>query len=1006
MLVFLFTDLESSTRLWEQHPEAMKEALARHDQLLHEAVTDANGTVVKTTGDGVMAVFSSPRDCIVACLQSQRALGAEAWEATGPLRVRMGMNTGDADDRGADYHGPAVNRAARIMAAGHGGQVLLSGGTASLAEGAMPPGATLRDLGLHRLKDLTQPERLFQLVHPDLVADFPPPSTLDAKPNNLPVQVSEFIGREAELASIRSLLEDPTIRLLTLTGPGGMGKTRLALQLGAEVVDLYRDGVFFVDLSAERDADAAFEAILRDLGLMSAREGSSLQVLKTKLYDRNLLIILDNFEQVTDAAVGVSELLAHCRGLEVVVTSREALRLRGERIFPVPPLSLPDPRGAVSAIADSEAVGLFVERARSVNPSFVLTSDNASAIAELTTRLDGLPLAIELAAARLRVFTPSDLLDRIRRRTDTLGSGARDLPDRQRTLRSTIEWSYELLDQDECRVFEMMSVFSNARLDAIEEVAGSTQGTIDVLEVLSSLVDKSLVRAIDDDESRRFSMLQTIREYAAERLMADPEAQRAVALAHARFYSRFAFGLRESLDGRNRNRTLEALAAEIGNLRSAWRYWLSVGEREQLNLLLDGLWALNEARGWYHAAVELTTDLLGILATTEPSPERDEEEMTLRASLARALMAVRGYTVEVEEQYSRVLQLLSSIPTAAARFTVLRALSTYYMNIKQFARGVEIGRELLDLAERERNDAIRVEGHLAFGTSSAFNGDLETGLRHLDIAIELFDPVLLGSVRFRVGASPGVVARNASSLLLWQSGWPDQAAKKGEGAVDLARRLNHPFSLAYALYHAGLLDLLRQRLENSRERAIELAAVAKANDYPVWRALASVLHGVANCGLGLCEEGLTMTEAGLDLYTGLTTPPVFWGPLLSLRAAAFLMAGQPERALELIDEAIAAVGYDEADSPDFRVLRGDILSSLPRPDLAAAEQSYEAAVRGTRIIRARLIEVSAWNRLIKLRRAIGQTPDGADELRSLYESFTEGFGEPELVAARAILGID
>ena len=260
----------------------------------------------------------------------------------------MGMNTGEADDRGGDFHGPAVNRAARIMAAGHGGQVLLSGATAALVE-AVPATRRrlLRDLGTHRLKDLTQPERLFQLVHPDLVADFPPPTTLDSRPNNLPLQVTEFFGREAELAAIRQLLENPTIRLVTLTGPGGMGKTRLALQLAAEMVDGYRDGVYFVDLSAERDSDAAFEAIVRDLGLTSAREGSSLQVLKTKLRDRNLLIVLDNFEQVTVAATGVAELLGHCPGLEVIVTSREALRIRGEQIFQVPPLSLPDPRDPV-----------------------------------------------------------------------------------------------------------------------------------------------------------------------------------------------------------------------------------------------------------------------------------------------------------------------------------------------------------------------------------------------------------------------------------------------------------------------------------------------------------------------------------------------------------------------------------------------------------------------------------------------------------------------------------
>lgn len=1004
MPVFLFTDLESSTRLWEQHPIEMKGALARHDEILRDAVVGATGMVVKTTGDGLMAVFSSATACITACLDAQQGLLGTTWAATGPLRVRMGINVGEADNRDGDFHGPAVNRTARIMAAGHGGQVLLSGATAALAESSLPPRTTLRDLGTHRLKDLTQPEHLFQLVHPDLIADFPPPATLDAKPNNLPTQVSEFFGRGIELAAIRTMLEEPHTRLVTLTGPGGTGKTRLALQVAADLADRYRDGVFFVDLSVERDPDAAFEAILRDLGFSGGREGAPLKSLKVKLRDRAMLIVLDNFEQVTEAAVGVAELLQQCPDLELVVTSREALRLRGEHIFPVPPLSLPDPRDHLSAIADSEAVRLFVERARSVSPGFTLTEENASAIAEVCNRLDGLPLAIELAAARLRVFTAADLVNRLRQRIDVLGSGARDLPARQRTLRSTIEWSYELLDRDECRVFELISVFSTARLDAMEDVVGTALPGIDVLDVLGSLVDKSLLRTVESGDSRRFSMLQTIREYAGERLTSSPDRQRAAELAHARFYTRHASALRKALEGPERPAALDDLASEIGNLRSAWRYWVSAADLEQLYLLLDGLWALHDARGWYHAAIELTTDLLRVLSTTEPSPGRDEEEMTLRTSLARALMAVGGYTEEVEAQYTMALEVSSAAPTAATRLPVLRALATYYMNIAEFGKVVDMGRQLLEIAEREQDDAMRVEGHVVFGMGRAFKGDLDTGLHHLDLAIELFDPAMHGSGRFRVGTSPGVVARIASSLLLRQGGWPDRAALRSRDGLGLARSLNHPFSLAYALYHAGFLDLIRHRWEEARERAVELGAVATENDYPVWRALASVLLGVANCGLGLAEEGLALTEAGHDLYSGLTTPPVFWAPLLALRGSGFAMAGRPQRALELVDEAIAAVGGNEADSPEFRILRGDVISMLPDGDVAEAEKSYVAARRGAQIIAARLTELSALTRIVGLLRGQGRTPDGAQELLALYETFTEGFDEPELVAARAILG--
>ncbi len=1004
MPVFLFTDLESSTRLWEHHPDAMREALARHDRILRAAIDAGSGLVVKTTGDGVMAVFPSPDGAAAAALDAQIALAGEGWESTGPLRVRMGIHAGEAEERDGDFFGPAVNRTARIMASGHGGQVLLSAAAAGGVDGHLPEGSDLRDLGVHRLKDLTGPEHLFQLTHVALSADFPPLATLDLRPNNLPVQVSEFFGRESELETIRVMLEDPATRLVTLTGPGGTGKTRLGIQVGAELLDRYRDGAFFIDLSSEREPDSAFEAMLRALDLADDGEGAPLQVLKERLRDRSMLLILDNFEQVTAAAVGVAELLQTCPGIEVVVTSREALRLRDEHVLPIPPLALPDPHAPLATIAASEAVRLFIERARSVRPDFALTDENAAAVAEISIRLDGLPLALELAAARLKLFTAGDLLDRLRQRSDVLGGGARDLPARQRTLRAAIEWSYELLDHDECRVFELMSVFSTARLEAVEAVAAEVHGDIDVLDVLASLVDKSLVRGSEAAGSQRFSMLATIREYATERLAGSPEAD-AVLRAHARFFSEYSSGLCGSLQGPGRELALEGLSSEIGNLRTSWRYWVDAADLEQLYLLLDGLWALHYARGWYHAAVELTTDLLDVLATAEPSLDRDQEEVTLRTSLARALMAVRGYTPEVEQEFQRALALSGSGGSAANRFPVLRALSFYYMNLAEFARSQELGREMIELAEQENDRAMQVEAHFVFGSATAFTGDLTTGLLHLDQAIALFDPQMHGSGRFQLGTSPGVVSRTAAALLRWQAGFMDQAAARASEAIELARSLAHPFSLAYALYHVAFFEVGRRRFETARELALELMTVATENDYPVWRALASVIEGVALCGMGRAEEGLAMTEAGLDLYQGLTTPPVFWPPLLSLRAAAFAMAGHPDRAVELIDEAITLGGEEETSAPDFRMMRGDFLMMLPKPDHDGADACYRAALVGSHAIGMRLVELQAATRLVDLQQARGQTPDESDGLRRIYETFTEGFDEPDLAAARLTLGV-
>jgi predicted ATPase/class 3 adenylate cyclase len=1003
MQTFLFTDIEGSTRLWEEHPEEMALALARHDAILSETVDRAGGRVVKTTGDGLLAVFDTVTDTVTASIDAQRALSAEPWGGTGPLRVRMGVHVGDTESRDGDYFGPAMNRAARIMAAGHGGQVLLSGAAAGLTEGRLPNGAQLRDLGTHRLKDLTLPEHLYQLVHQDIETEFPAPVTLDARPHNLPLQSTEFLGRRNELAAIQVMLDSPSTRLLTIAGPGGAGKTRLGLQVAAEQMDRFRDGVFFVDLSAERDPDAAYEAIVRTLEL-PVSGGDPLQVLKSRLRDQQMLLVLDNFEQVTTAAVGLSELLQHAPELKIVVTSRETLRVRAEHVFPVPPLSLPHPKDTTASIAEAEAVQLFAERARAVRPGFAVTDENAAVIAEICLRLDGLPLAIELAAARLNVFTPSDLFDRLRERLDILGAGGRDLPDRQRTLWGAIGWSYELLDQSERDIFELMSVFSSTDLPALESVAGSALGAGSVLDSLASLVDKSLIRSEDDGTSQRFSMLLMIKEYAETRLADSPEREQAVRRAHALYFSEFGRRLQDRLRGSERESALDDLQSEIGNLRTAWRHWVGQGDLEQVFNLIDGLWALHEAKGWYHAAIEIASDALGVLAAAEPSPELAAEELTLRTSLARALMAVRGYGVEVEEAFKRALEISQTAGTAAQRFPVLRALATYYMSIADFGQGAEYGRQLLELGEREGDESILIEGHYVFGVATAFSGDLDTGLPHLDTAIELHDPRVHGSARFRLGPNTGVVARAAQGLILWQCGALDRSVARLAESLQLARDIDHPYSIAYALYHNGFLALNRMRFEEAVERARELAVVADENDYLVWKTLSTVLEGVSLTALGQIEEGVAMTETGIDLYQGLTTPPVFWPLILGFRALVHAMAGRPEQALALIDEAIEFGEAKQGVAPEFRLLKGDFLRMLPSTDLDAAEEEYLAGIREAKEGGLHLIELQGLTRLVGLRRESGRSPDGSDQLASLYSTFTEGFDEYDMVMARQMLG--
>jgi predicted ATPase/class 3 adenylate cyclase len=1004
-LTFFFTDLESSTRLWERVPDAMKGAVERHDAILREAVVGAGGSVVKITGDGLMAVFPSAPEAVQA-LEAQQALLAEAWNETGPLRVRIGIHVGEAQWRGGDFYGPPVNRAARIMAAAHGGQVLLSAVAARSAESRLPAEAALRDLGEHRLKDLAQPEHIFQLVHPGLASDFPPLATLSRRPNNLPTQTSEFLGREAQLSAIRDLLDAAGVRLLTLTGPGGIGKTRLALQGAANQIDRFDDGVYFVDLAPARERDAAFQAVVRAVGVSAGGDELPLDVLKEQLRSRQLLLLLDNLEQVMEAAGGIAELLTHCPELKVLATSREALRVRGEHLLAVPPMSVPDGREARPApelLSGYEAVRLFVERAREVQPEFALNDGNAGAVAQICARLDGLPLAIELAAARLTLFSPDELRDRLRSRLDVLRGGPRDLPARQQTLGSTIEWSYELLEADERTLFELLSVFVTARVDAVEEVAARLESLaeVDVVGRLASLVGKSLVRTVEDDGPRRLSMLETIREYAAGRLDDDPALASAARRGHAEYFADFAQARRELVYGPGREDALEELGAELGNLLAAWRYWVVACDPERLNGLLDGLWALHDARGWYRAAVELVHDLLRVLAAVPSTPDRVREEIALRTSLARGLLAIRGYTQEVEETYNQALTLARQTGDLPQQSPVLRSLASFYLYRGEFDRTVEVGREFLELAEQQDDAGLQVEGELLVGSSLSFLGDVATGLDHLRRAISLVDPRRHIAARFRFGTSPGAAAYTTSALLEWLRGYPDRSAELAGGAVDLAKELNHPFTTAYTLFHVALLGLWRREFALVHEQASRVLDLAEEHGYQIWKALALALQGAATSALGRPEDGLARMEQGVDLYQGLRTPPVFWPLVLSVRARGFALGDRPADGLRVIDEAIEMAGEGAILYPGFAVLKAELLLAVRDPEDAALHlrSAFDVAAQ----LSLRMPQLQAATALTRLQRDAGRPPDAADLLRGVYETFTEGFDVPDLVEARTVL---
>lgn len=941
-LTFLFTDLEGSTRLWQQFPEAMKEALARHDEVLRAAVMGAGGQVVKTTGDGIHAVFRSVREAVEACVQAQLGLLAESWGEVGSIKVRMGLHAGEAQQRGGDYYGTAVNRAARLMSAGHGGQVLLSGAAARLLTEPLPAGVSLHDLGEHRLKDLLRPVHVYQLQHPDLPADFPPIVSLNQLPNNLPAQATVFVGRQHELTDINSLLTAERVRLLTLTGPGGTGKTRLALQSVADLSDSFRDGAYFIDLAPVRDPGAVPALIARTIGLSERSNGALLDELKGQLREKRMLLLLDNFEQVTPAAVQVAELLQHCPRLKLLATSREALRVRGEHLYPVPPLGLPKLNGrraAPAELARAEAVQLFVERARAVKPGFELTEENAGAIAELCLRLDGLPLAIELAAARIRLFSPQALQQRLSSRLTLLRGGARDLPERQQTLRGTIEWSHELLSEPEKRLFAVVSVFSGCTFEAVEAVAAGIDPLmydgLDSVEGLSSLVDKSLVRLVEsaDDGEPRLRMLETIREYAGERLEAEPALQQAARAAHAAYFADFAGRQRQRLVGRERETALTEMTADVENLQSAWRYWARAGDLAQLQRMVDGLWMLYDGRGWYQATVTLTGDLLQALAGAPESPEPARQEIMLQTSLARALLALKGYTPEVEAAYKRALELSDGLGEIPQQFPVLRGLSSYYIYRVEFEKAAAIGQRILQLAESANDDHMRLHAYVVLGAATGFNVGLRQGLEYLEKGVALCYTETQRAQPYQLGPHPGVVCHTASAAMRWWLGDEARARTLAGRAMEMAERLNHPYTMIYTLFHKGVLHLWWQELEKALELAQRLLEVAAAHEYTLWASLATTLAGAAESALGRHEQGL---ERGVALYRGHVSPPIFWPDITMMRATAYERAGRTAEALSLLRELLGdyEAGLDLRRSPDMAVTLANLLTP-ESPGLAA-----------------------------------------------------------------------
>ncbi|HSM00979.1 MAG TPA: adenylate/guanylate cyclase domain-containing protein [Acidimicrobiia bacterium] len=693
-VTFFFSDLEGSTKLVQDLGDRWPALLERHDAIVRSAIEDNDGVEVRTIGDAFFVAFPVASQGVSAAAAVQRLMADEDWPDDRQIRVRVGLHTGIGALGGSDYVGLDVHRAARIADAAHGGQVVMSEATAALVEDGLEDGWRLHDLGKHRLKDLLEKEALFELLIPGLSREFPPLRTLDAVPNNLPVQVTSFVGREDDLRTALDLLQ--TNRILTLLGPGGTGKSRLSIQVAAEAAEDFGDGVFFIPLAPVTDGDLIPPTILSVLGVRVASGGMDPreQLLKF-LEDKSLLIVLDNFEQLVESAAIVSDMAAASPGSKFLVSSRIPLRVRGEQELSIPPLEVASADAPVESLIGNEAVHLFVERAQSVDPSFELTAENAQAVVDLVARLDGLPLAIELIVPRLKVLSVDAILDRLD--MSDLTSGARDAPERHRTMWNAIRWSEESLPEACRRLFRRLSVFvGGARLEEIEAVCGPVDELgIDVLDGIAVLVDSSLVLR----EDGRFRMLQVIREFASAMLEESDEGDE-IRHRHAlAFCSRIEEAFPEFTRA-DRKAWLEAIDADHDNLRAAIAHCVALGHTDSALRFAWSMWRYWQARGYLYEARRMVEE---ILAMDGGDPMRRAKAVEALGGIAWWQGDVDGCVAAYEEAFERQTELGDPREIANARYNLGLAHAF-------FREDHQRGEELLSAARAEFEALEDAEG--------------------------------------------------------------------------------------------------------------------------------------------------------------------------------------------------------------------------------------------------------------------------------------------------------